>query len=125
MSVRPAPIGKISVLLVEDEPAFRTLLALTLKQDGYHVIEAADGREAVVAAQKAVHVDLVVTDIRMPLMDGITMMRRLRRVQPDVPVLFVTGFPSDVKTPAPNSRVLEKPFVRDDLMRAVYELTGA
>lgn len=122
-NVIPPPPDKLSVLLVDDEPAFRTLLATTLSQDGYHVIEAGDGEEAVAAINKIKRVDLVVTDIRMPHIDGITMAQTLRRAQPDVPVLFITGFPTDVATPVPNSFMLSKPFLREELMQAVHHLT--
>jgi CheY-like chemotaxis protein len=119
----PAPPDKLSVLLVDDEPAFRTLLAATLTQDGFHVIEAGDGEEAVAAIQRIKRVDLVVTDIRMPHVDGITLAQAVRRAQPGVPVLFITGYPADVATPVPNSFMLSKPFLRDELMQAVHHLT--
>lgn len=121
--VKPPPPHKLSVLLVDDEPAFRSLLAATLKQDGFHVIEAGDGEEAVLAIEKVKRVDLVVTDIRMPHIDGITMATTLRRAQPGVPVLFITGYPSDLAAPVPNSCMLSKPFLRDDLIKVVHELT--
>ena len=120
--IRPAPPHKLSVLLVDDEPAFRSLLAATLSMDGYHVIEASDGEAAVAAIEKIKRVDLVVTDIRMPHVDGITMATTLRKAQPGVPVLFITGYPDDLAAPVPNSSMLSKPFLRADLMKAVHEL---
>jgi CheY-like chemotaxis protein len=123
--IKPAPPDKLSVLLVDDEPAFRSLIAATLSQDGYHVIEAGDGEEAVAAIQKIKRVDLVVTDIRMPFVDGVTMARTLRQAQPGVPVLFITGYPSDIGMPVPNSFMLSKPFLRQELMEAVHHLTYA
>lgn len=121
--IKPIPPHKLSVLLVDDEPAFRSLLAATLAQDGFHVIEACDGEEAVAAIEKIKRVDLVVTDIRMPHIDGITMANTVRQAQPGVPVLFITGYPSDLWTPVRNSSLLSKPFLRDDLIKAVHELT--
>jgi two-component system cell cycle sensor histidine kinase/response regulator CckA len=119
---KPAPPNTLAILLVDDEPAFRSLLAATLKMDGYHVVEACDGEEAVAAIQKVQRVDLVVTDIRMPHVDGITLARTVRRAQPGVPVLFITGYPDDLGVPVPNSSMLSKPFLRDDLMKAVHGL---
>jgi CheY-like chemotaxis protein len=121
--IEPPPPDKLSVLLVDDEPAFRSLLAATLAQEGYHVIQAGDGEEAVAAISKVKRVDIVVTDIRMPHVDGVTMAQRLRRAQPGVPVIFITGYPSDVDTPVPNSFMLSKPFLREELMQAVHHLT--
>ena len=119
---RPPPPNKLSVLLVDDEPAFRSLLAATLRMDDYHVIEACDGVQAVAAIEKVKRVDLVVTDIRMPHVDGITLARTVRKAQPGVPVLFITGYPDDLGMPVPNSSMLSKPFLRDDLMKAVHGL---
>lgn len=117
----PAPPNKLAVLVVDDEPAFRCLVAATLAQDGYHVIEAGNGAEAVEVAEKVKHVDLVVTDIRMPQMDGVELTSALRRTQPFVPVVFITGHPTDLRRFVPNSCTLNKPFLREDLMRAVHQ----
>ena len=77
-SVEPAPTNKTCVLLVDDEPAIRMLFAASLRRDGYHVVEAGDGREAIDAAKQAERIDLVITDIRMPKMDGVAMANALR-----------------------------------------------
>lgn len=118
---KPAPLHKLAILVVDDEPAFRSLVAKTLEQDGYHVIEAGDGAEAIEMAEKAKHVDLVVTDIRMPQMDGVELTHALRRTQPFVPVVFITGHPTDLRRFVPNSCTLNKPFLREDLMKAVHQ----
>ena len=123
--VEPAPKDKTCVLLVDDEPALRMLFAASLRRDGYHVVEAGDGEEAVEAARMAERVDLVITDIRMPKMDGIKMANALREVQPELRIVFVTGYPVDLAALGPNSCMLNKPFLRSDLMKAVHELTGA
>ncbi len=123
--VEPSPKDKPCVLLVDDEPAIRTLFAASLRRDGYHVVEAGDGKEAVEAARMAERVDLVITDIRMPQMDGVTMANALREAQPEIRIVFVSGYPVDLATLGPNSRMLNKPFLRADLMNAVHELTGA
>ena len=120
-AAKPAPPHKLAVLLVDDEPAFRSLVAMTLEQDGYHVITASDGAEAVEVAEKVKHVDLVVTDIRMPQMDGVELTNALRKTQPFVPVVFITGYPTDIRRFVPNSCTLNKPFLREDLMRAIHQ----
>jgi CheY-like chemotaxis protein len=121
--IEPAPKDKTCVLLVDDEPAIRMLFAASLRRDGYHVIEAGDGNEAVTAAKKAERVDLVVTDIRMPKMDGLAMASALREAQPSIRIVFVSGYPVDVSALGPNSCMLSKPFLRSDLMNAVHQLT--
>jgi PAS domain S-box-containing protein len=80
------------LLVVEDEVGVRRVIVRMLESAGYRVIEASDGAEAL--AVIAVHheeVDAVVTDVSMPVMDGITMARELRRSRPDLPLLFISG----------------------------------
>ena len=123
LKVEPAPKDKTCVLLVDDELAIRQLFASSLRRDGYHVVEAANGEEAVEAAKLAERVDLVVTDIRMPKMDGVAMANALREAQPSIRIVFVSGYPTDLAALGPNSCMLAKPFLRADLMKAVHELT--
>lgn len=123
LAILPAPKDKLCVLLVDDEPAIRVLFAATLRRDGYHVVEAGDGEEAVQTAKKAERVDLVITDIRMPKMDGIAMANALREAQPEIRIVFVSGYPVDLAALGPNSCMLSKPFRSIDLMNAVHALT--
>jgi CheY-like chemotaxis protein len=122
VTIEPAPKDKTCVLLVDDEPAIRMLFAASLRRDGYYVVEAENGADAVEAARKAERVDLVVTDIRMPKMDGVAMANALREAQPDIRIVFVSGYPVDLQALGPNSMMLSKPFLRADLMKAVHEL---
>jgi two-component system, NtrC family, response regulator AtoC len=79
------------ILVVDDDPAGRELLRKVLGTEGHQVIQAADGREALaeLARQPA---DLVVSDIRMPDIDGVQLLERMRAAAPDVPVILVTAF---------------------------------
>ncbi|MFO1349967.1 MAG: response regulator [Gammaproteobacteria bacterium] len=69
----------ISILAVDDSPSMRQMVALTLKGAGYEVVSAADGQEALTIAQGRA-VNLVLTDVHMPRMDGITLIRELRKL---------------------------------------------
>lgn len=122
--IEPAPEDKTCVLLVDDEPAIRMLFAASLRRDGYHVVEAGDGQEAIDAAKKAKRIDLVITDIRMPKMDGVAMANALREVQAGIRIVFVSGYPVDLGALGPNACMLNKPFLREDLMKTVHELTA-
>ena len=124
ITVAQAPEGVTSILLVDDEPAIRSLCAAALRRDGYFVAEAGDGKAAITAAAVAGRVDVVVTDVRMPKMDGVTMAQELRNAHPDLPFIFVTGYPFDQGQIGPNDQLLNKPFMRDDLRRAVEAATG-
>ena len=115
------------VLVVDDDPGIRFALALKLKQTGYAVSEATDGREAVdwFASKSA---DLVIMDVGMPRMDGYAAAKALRAspATRDVPVLFLTAqnleVPADVQPHVGRHRFLTKPFSPRDVVQAVAEL---
>ena len=79
------------VLVVDDEEGIRTFLSESLERDGHDVVQAADGAEALRAAREEPF-DVVLTDLHMPKVDGMTVVRTLRTEQPDVEVVVVTAF---------------------------------
>lgn len=79
------------VLVVDDEESMRYFLEKALRREGYDVIAAKDGPEAIEAAQRHA-VDLVLADVRMPGMDGVALLRALRALQPRVPVVLMTAY---------------------------------
>ncbi|MFO0829381.1 MAG: sigma-54 dependent transcriptional regulator [Phycisphaerales bacterium] len=80
-----------SILLVEDEKVLRESLAQLLTEEGYEVVQAGDGQEAYdIAITRSF--DLVITDIRMPRMDGMALLQRLQQLAPQTPVVVVTAF---------------------------------
>ena len=111
------------VLLVEDEPAVRGLFANSLRKDGYFVLEASNGAEALSVVEKAGKVDLVVTDVVMPVMKGTELASRLRERFPSLRFIFVSGYVVQDEL-GPNSELLQKPFVRQDLIRRVANILG-
>jgi two-component system cell cycle sensor histidine kinase/response regulator CckA len=84
--------GQGTILLVEDEEGLRALNARGLSSRGYTVLEAGNGVEAIEAFDKHGHVDLVVSDVVMPEMDGPTLLKELRRRDPSVKIIFVSGY---------------------------------
>src|SRR5262245_2266200 len=80
----------LSLLIVEDEPDLRALLRAAFTQDGHRVSVAADGEAAAAAIAGAVF-DLVLTDVRLPHVDGLTLFRRVRREAPDTDVILMTA----------------------------------
>jgi two-component system cell cycle sensor histidine kinase/response regulator CckA len=111
------------VLMVDDEPAQRQLFAFALRKEGYCVLEARNGAEALDMATQAGHIDLVVSDVVMPVMRGPEMATRLRERFPQVPVLFVSGFLMNEEL-GPDAHTMQKPFVRKDLLKSVFDLVG-
>jgi two-component system cell cycle sensor histidine kinase/response regulator CckA len=116
--------GHGTVLLVEDEDAVRSFAARALGQRGYHVLQATTGAEALeVFANHQGEVDLVVSDVVMPEMDGPTLCEHLRRKRPDLKVIFISGYAEDSfrQHLAENEdfMFLQKPFDLKELAAAV------
>jgi len=121
--------GQGTILLVEDEEGLRALNARGLKSRGYNVIEAGNGVEAMAAlAREGGRVDLVVSDVVMPEMDGPTLLKRLREDNPDIKIIFVSGYAEDAfEKSLPDSsqyNFLAKPFTLKQLVSAVKEAMG-
>lgn len=126
---RPPARGRDAlILLVEDEPVVRRLTTLMLERSGYRVLAVGEGDAALEAVTVSPEVDLVVTDVVMPGMSGRLLAERLRELKPDLPVLFVSGYPADLvgsdnRLP-PASGYLAKPFTHEALDEAVAALLG-
>jgi two-component system response regulator FlrC len=102
-------------LVVDDEPTVRKLLADALQRAGLEVITAGDGEEALAAFAEA-RPPLVMTDLRMPGMDGRALVRAVRALAPETAVIVVTGFADDAKDIVePGVQVLAKPFTFAEL----------
>jgi two-component system cell cycle sensor histidine kinase/response regulator CckA len=118
--------GQGTILLVEDEEGLRSLNARGLRSRGYSVIEASNGVEAMEALeQKNGAVDLVVSDVVMPEMDGPTLLKTMRDRNPDLKIIFVSGYAEDAfeKSLPENQQFafLPKPFTLSQLIAAVKE----
>jgi CheY-like chemotaxis protein len=107
------------VLVVDDEELVRFTHTELLQDLGCTVIEAVDGREALAMLRFGVSVDLLLTDVRMPVLDGWTLAERARELQPDLPVIYTTGDLASAARPVPDGIVLEKPFRRAELIIAL------
>jgi CheY-like chemotaxis protein len=121
MDGRPAPNSKPTVLIVDDEPAIRHLLAASLRSDGYDVIEAADGQDAIRAVEAASSLDVVVSDIYMPYVNGFSLAIALRESRPELSVVFMSGYPVDHALISAQTFMLRKPFLRSELLSTVRE----
>lgn len=119
---RTSSVGRYRVLLAEDDEQLRALLAETLRQDGYDVVEARDGLElvdrveeaAVQARSDGVPISLLISDVRMPMLTGLDVLHVLRVRQWTAPVMLITAF-GDEATHREASQleataVLDKPF---------------
>jgi CheY-like chemotaxis protein len=110
------------ILVVDDELIVRNWIARLLLEEGYTVEIATDGAEALrMAHANPEGFDLVVTDVRMPQMDGWQLGRRVREAWPGLPVLYISGYDVHQSAPGPHA-FLRKPFEADELLRRVAEL---
>jgi excisionase family DNA binding protein len=90
----PMRSGHQRVLVVDDEASIRDLLSKTLALAEYEVDTAVDGANAL-DRMRVFAYDLLIADLRMPDMDGLTLIRLAKRIRPEMPVVIVTGFPSE------------------------------
>jgi CheY-like chemotaxis protein len=112
--------GHESILLVDDEPEVRALLARVLRMRGYAVIEASDGEQAIALADehgKPFH--LLLTDVMMPHIGGVELANRLSASGQAARVLFMTGYSEAAIEYAEDATVLRKPFTPSTLAEAV------
>lgn len=127
------------ILLVDDETAILRAAAYALRARGFTVVTAVDGEEALRAATRMGTVDLVLTDVVMPRLDGLALVAQLRRHCPEVRALFMSGHPRqllerDGRWPPGTSPadvplagvppLLEKPFALSELLARVRDALG-
>jgi hypothetical protein len=115
------------ILVVDDEAAIRKITQTSLKAFGYRVLDASDGIEAIALyAQYKTEIDLVLVDMMMPNMDGLTTIRTLKKIEPSVKIVAVSGLVSDDKlTQVATFGVkafLSKPYATKDLLNTISEV---
>jgi CheY-like chemotaxis protein len=124
--VAPLPRGSETILLVEDEVAVRDLAAKVLALQGYRVLSAGDGEEALRIAAAEPDIGLLLTDVVMPRMGGRELAERIVGIRPDLRILFATGYTDDAilqhKLSEHGVRVIQKPYTRDSLARKVRQV---
>jgi two-component system cell cycle sensor histidine kinase/response regulator CckA len=120
--------GTGTVLLVEDEPMVRTVAERALTRHGYKVLTANNGEEALEILGRGEAVDLLVSDVVMPLMDGPTLVREARKEFPELPILFMSGYAEEQLRKSidiDNVAFLPKPFSVQELAGAVRNALAA
>jgi excisionase family DNA binding protein len=121
------PAGRPRILVVDDEAAIRDLLSKTLALAEYDVDLAPDGRTAI-ERLRIIPYDLLITDLKMPGIDGLTVVREARRLKADIPVIIITGFSTEASAiEAVNlgvSGYLTKPFRVPRVLTAAAKALG-
>ena len=122
--------GTETILVVEDEDGIRSLIAEVLQRNGYTVLEASQGREALALVEsRQGSIDLLVTDLVMPQMGGRELAEAIVASHPAIKVLYISGYPDKAsaqgKAYPPGSALMEKPFAPEALARKVRKMLDA
>ena len=114
----------LHVIVAEDEPLVAATVGGMLEEGGYRVTLARDGLDALEVDERD-PADVLVTDLRMPRLDGVTLIDRMRGRRPDLPIVVMTGY-SDVFPDVSAGRliVINKPFWGEQIVRAVGAVLG-
>ena len=113
------------IVVAEDETLVAMAIAGTLEDQGYRVTVTLDGQQAF-DAESADPADLLLTDLRMPRVDGNELIRRIRKHRPELPILVMSGFSNEMPVEEKGRLVvLQKPFMMADLLAAVGALLGS
>jgi len=112
-----------TVLIVDDDAIVRRVVQGHLSDAGYRIFEAEDGREALEVLERIGSVDLIITDVVMPRLDGPSFVEELLRRRPSQPVVFISAYPAERtgESGRPSQPFLAKPFTRDQLFAKVAE----
>jgi len=122
-----APVTSFTVLLVDDDDAVRKVTARYLARLGYSVVEAADGRRALLLTGPESRIDLVLSDIALPGMRGPVLLSELRARCPSLRAVLMTGFAPEALHPEdwpPDTGFLAKPFTLQDLRLCLARRLG-
>ena len=120
--------GSGTILLVEDEHMVRTVTERGLSRHGYTVLSASNGEDALQLLANGEKIDLLISDVVMPVMDGPTMVRTARKDRPDLPILFMSGYAEEQLRKSidiDNVAFLPKPFSMIELAEAVRGVLAA
>ena len=124
--LEPGTHNSETILLVEDESVLRRLMRSKLESQGYKILEAKDGTEALSICQQKFAIDLIVSDLAMPEMSGLELREKATALRPSIKFLLISGYAKDA-VGSPEQIVqfgdfLGKPFLPEDLVRRVREL---
>ena len=117
-----------TVLIVDDEPTVRMLVVETLRDLGFNALEAGDGVMALSILESTAAIDLLVTDVGLPGLNGRQLAEEARRMRPDLRVLFITGYAHNAAIGSggllePGMEIVTKPFALDILAAKIREMT--
>jgi PAS domain S-box-containing protein len=119
--------GTEMILLVEDDEIVRVIIRSLLEESGYRVLEAIDGEDGLrLFKDNREKIDLVLSDMIMPKMQGWKMYDEIKKLSPDIKTLFISGYPADVidrkSFSEKEKNIMDKPVIPDELLRKIREI---
>ncbi len=119
--------GTETILLVEDEEIVRAIMRSLLEESGYTVLEATDGEDGLrLFKENRGKINLVLSDIIMPKMQGREMYEEIKKIAPDIKILFISGYPADFidqkSFSEKGKNIIDKPVIPDELLRKIREV---
>jgi CheY-like chemotaxis protein len=111
----------VTILVVEDEPAIRTIVTAVLEREGHHVVIASNGLEGISLFRSSPErFDRILTDLKMPVMDGHQMIELIRETSPGAKIICMSGY-SEKSLPA-DVEFLQKPFTPSALIECINKI---
>ena len=117
-----------TVLVVDDEAMIRNIVGLILRRRGYRIVEAEDGQQALERFEAESDIDLVLSDVLMPRLGGVELVRALRQRQPTLPVLFMSAYAGQDRFALQGDDLrllLRKPFTPEQLVARLQQVLPA
>jgi CheY-like chemotaxis protein len=129
-AVATTPRGRgETVVIVEDDASVRLLVVAVLNELGYRAIEAADGNQALPILMSSIQIDLMISDVGLPGLNGRQLAEIVRQSRPELPILFITGYAamaaSRASFLAPAMDMIAKPFDMDELAKKIQSMLTA
>jgi CheY-like chemotaxis protein len=120
-TAEPPVASARTVLVVDDDPGALALIAELLLEEGYWVLQASNGADALGVLEREVSVHLLLTDIAMPGIDGLELAIRAKARRPDLRVLYISGYMKGASAQGhtPDGKLIRKPWRADELKREV------
>ncbi|MGB5827256.1 MAG: response regulator, partial [Pseudomonas mandelii] len=117
--VAAPPVAQLCVMVVDDDSLVLTSTGLLLEDLGHRVISAVSGAQALELFEREQHVDLVITDMAMPQMNGEQLANAIRALKPDVPIILATGYAERLEGFATTLPRLSKPYTQLNLVEVI------
>jgi CheY-like chemotaxis protein len=121
-SVMSSEGPRVRVLVVDDEEGIRQLVMSVLHDAAIEAVDADSGKAALQRLKSGGRFDLLLTDVRMPEMDGFELARRARAAQPELRVLFMTGYMAEYQLHPSRESIIAKPFRPAELLGCIFEI---